>query len=113
MRYTSIGIYICSYNYYDLFFEGFCFAASKSKIPAGTYTLVVSTYEANQIGNFLLTVASSVEVERPVIIPAEGEGMCTRKVTGSWSFNEGTAVGCSNYGYFKFDLHKIIDVIDS
>ncbi|KAG5189782.1 hypothetical protein JKP88DRAFT_197520 [Tribonema minus] len=76
---------------------GFCFAASPTPLPAGTYTVIVSTYEGGQQGGFILTAAASTVLQKPALVPAEGEGMWSRVVTGAWSEACGTAVGCCNY----------------
>jgi hypothetical protein len=69
-------------------------------LPAGAYIAVVSTFTAGQLGGFVLTVASAAALGlgQPLLLPAEGAGMWTRRVAGEWSRGAGTAVGCTNYG---------------
>ena len=50
---------------------------------AGTYTLPVSAFEARQHGQFTLSVESTLPVSL-VTIPAEGAGMYSRTISGTW-----------------------------
>jgi calpain-7 len=50
---------------------------------AGTYTLVVSSFEPRQTGTYLLEVESTAPVSITPIA-AEGAGMFSRVVEGIW-----------------------------
>lgn len=77
---------------------GFAYCSSREPIKAGTYTLIASTFKADQIGSFTLTVSSSSALLECKEIPVEGLGMACQRIKGSWSLGRGTAVGCSNHG---------------
>jgi calpain-7 len=82
----------------DSYRRGFCYVASKTPVPPGMYTLIVSTYKPNQTGAFVLTVASDIPLQQFAAIPAEGSDMYCQNIKGEWSIAKQTAVGCSNYG---------------
>ncbi|TXT11061.1 hypothetical protein VHUM_01812 [Vanrija humicola] len=52
-------------------------------VKAGDYTLLVSSYERDQLGSFTFTVESSSPVQ-VTPIPQEGAGMYSRAVSGNW-----------------------------
>jgi calpain-7 len=52
-------------------------------LAADAYTLVVSTFSAGQVGDYELTVRSSLPLE-VAPVPAEGAGMYSRKAKGEW-----------------------------
>ncbi|ORX43693.1 cysteine proteinase [Hesseltinella vesiculosa] len=62
--------------------HGFCYY-EKDAIPAGEYTLVASTFEAELVGEFDLTVASNISLDVEPI-PSEGAGMFPKVLTGEW-----------------------------
>lgn len=53
--------------------RGCCVAESKEQVPAGSYTIICSTYEAGQLSDFVLRVDSSMPTQT-VLLPREGAG---------------------------------------
>lgn len=51
---------------------------------AGTYTLVVSSYQPGHLGSFKLSIRSSMPLN-VTSIPAEGAGLFSRKFEGAWT----------------------------
>ncbi|WWC60071.1 uncharacterized protein I303_102634 [Kwoniella dejecticola CBS 10117] len=68
------------------------------QIDAGTYTLIVSSYEPNHTGSYMLSVESTSPV-CVTSIPAEGAGMYSRVVHGAW--NEKNAGGRPSSGRYE------------
>jgi calpain-7 len=52
-------------------------------VKPGVYTLVVSTFEGGQIGDFTIRFESD-QVSQMSLLPAEGAGMFAQKIRGSW-----------------------------
>ncbi|CAM9614233.1 unnamed protein product [Discosporangium mesarthrocarpum] len=75
--------------------QGFCYL--EGELPAGAYTIVVSTYKARQMGGFVLKVSTSSPPQRLSSIPPEGDGMDKQVIQGWWREDDGSAAGCSNY----------------
>ncbi|GAA5922691.1 Rim13p [Sporobolomyces koalae] len=57
--------------------------AQADTLRPGTYTLVVSSFQAGHQGNFDIAVHSSLPLQLAPI-PSEGAGMYSRKVDGAW-----------------------------
>ncbi|KAF9420194.1 calpain 7, partial [Entomortierella beljakovae] len=62
--------------------HGFCYCEAPDLRP-GQYTVVVSTYEPNQVGAYKLTMQSHVELALTPI-PVEGAGMFKKILKGEW-----------------------------
>lgn len=73
---------------------------SQDNLGAGSYTVIVSTFEPNKLGSFTLIVGSDAGTPSLSRIAAEGEGMIKRRVAGAWRTADRTAAGCSNHGHF-------------
>ena len=69
------------------------------KLEPGTYTLVASTFDAGQIGPFILTIASSLPLTSLKSVPAEGDGMESKVLKGKFEAGS-TAAGCHNHGQY-------------
>ncbi len=79
--------------------QGFCYAAAAAPTEPGTYTLVVSTYEAGLKGNFLVNFhgeGGEGAVQTSVLLP-EGDGMLCTVLTGAWQGK--LTGGCSPPAY--------------
>lgn len=55
-----------------------------SNMRAGTYTIIVSTFDADKQGSFTLTLESDADFKLQAI-PAEGAGMRRRLIEGYWT----------------------------
>lgn len=53
-------------------------------VAAGTYTVIVSTFEPGATAAYTLNVESSSPVSLESV-PAEGAGMFSRTINGAWS----------------------------
>ncbi|KAF9400881.1 calpain 7 [Mortierella sp. AD011] len=62
--------------------HGFCYCEATDLRP-GQYTVVVSTFEPNQIGKYKLTMQSHIELSLTPI-PVEGAGMFKKVLKGEW-----------------------------
>ncbi|CAJ0914501.1 14272_t:CDS:10 [Entrophospora sp. SA101] len=62
--------------------QGFCYC-EVDDVKYGDYTIVVSAYTPNDIGEFTLTVASNVEF-KVTSIPNEGAGLFKEVIKGQW-----------------------------
>jgi calpain-7 len=64
---------------------GFCFAATEA-LDVGTYTVIVSTYNANSLGAFRLNIHAPAPLQLARPIPPEGDTMQrqVRPWTRSW-----------------------------
>ncbi|CAG8715755.1 6190_t:CDS:2, partial [Racocetra persica] len=71
---------------------GFCYCEMEDILP-GDYTIVISTFEAGLVGDYVLTVASNVKFNLNSI-PLEGAGLFRRAIHGEWSGVN--AMGCVN-----------------
>ena len=99
--------------------EGFCYAETKRPIPAGKYTLIVSTLKSNQHGPYLMFVETAADCVSSSLrkIPAEGHGKRRMVLHGRWSSATGTAAGCANYGRYsnnprhRLTLHSAAHVL--
>ncbi|CEH17275.1 Cytosolic Ca2-dependent cysteine protease (calpain), large subunit (EF-Hand protein superfamily) [Ceraceosorus bombacis] len=60
-------------------------AVLQASVQAGSYTLVLQTFEPGQEGSFMLNVQSSIPYLVLEQIPPEGAGMYTRCCRGSWN----------------------------
>ncbi|CAM9123398.1 unnamed protein product [Ectocarpus sp. 12 AP-2014] len=79
--------------------QGFCYA--EGILPAGTYTVIFSTYKPGQVAGFVAKLCTTSPVRPPTRIPQEGEGMASKQVVhGRWRQDDGTAAGCSNFGRY-------------
>ncbi|KAG0229724.1 calpain 7 [Mortierella sp. GBA43] len=54
------------------------------ELKAGTYTVIVSTYDPGIIGRYTLTMESQIKLALTPI-PAEGAGMFKKKIEGRWA----------------------------
>eukprot|EP00904_Undaria_pinnatifida_P013645 jgi/Undpi1/9410/HiC_scaffold_27.g11867.m1 len=86
---------------------GFCYA--EDVLPAGTYTMVISTYKPDKVGGFFLELATSSPVRLPMRIPAEGEGMSKQVILGRWREDDGSAAGCGNFGRYLENPRYVIN----
>ncbi|KZT05397.1 cysteine proteinase, partial [Laetiporus sulphureus 93-53] len=66
------------------------YARAYGDVPAGDYTLIISTFEPQQLGEFKIQVESAYPVEI-TSIPQEGAGMFSRVLRDAWT--AGTAGG--------------------
>ncbi|CAN0358549.1 unnamed protein product, partial [Ectocarpus fasciculatus] len=87
--------------------QGFCYA--ENVLPAGTYTVIFSTYKPGQVAGFVAKLCTTSPVRPPTRIPQEGEGMASKQasymsalyvVHGRWRQDDGTAAGCGNFGRY-------------
>ncbi|CAN0179771.1 unnamed protein product [Ectocarpus sp. 6 AP-2014] len=79
--------------------QGFCYA--ENVLPAGTYTVIFSTYNPGQVAGFVAKLCTTSPVRPPTRIPQEGEGMASKQVVrGRWRQDDGTAAGCGNFGRY-------------
>ncbi|OAD66727.1 calpain-like protease PalB/Rim13 [Phycomyces blakesleeanus NRRL 1555(-)] len=80
---------------------------SRQCIP-GSYTVVASTFEADLIGKFILTVASLVPLTVDPI-PAEGAGMFRKIIHGEWirGYN---AMGCVAHNNYSKNPRYLLDI---
>ncbi|KAG0050586.1 calpain 7 [Gryganskiella cystojenkinii] len=62
--------------------HGFCYCEATDLRP-GQYTVVVSTFEPNQIGKYKLTIQSHIDLPL-TSIPVEGAGMFKKTLKGEW-----------------------------
>ncbi|KAF9354122.1 calpain 7 [Mortierella sp. AD094] len=62
--------------------HGFCYCEATDLRP-GQYTVVVSTFDPNQIGKYKLTMQSHIELSLTPI-PVEGAGMFKKVLKGEW-----------------------------
>ncbi|KAH7925291.1 cysteine proteinase [Leucogyrophana mollusca] len=77
-----------------------------TSLLAGDYTVIVSTFEPNQLGLFSVRVESERRFELKAI-PQEGAGMYNRVVRGEWDAD--TAAGGPSYGRYRFNpLYEIV-----
>ncbi|EKD04298.1 hypothetical protein A1Q2_01329 [Trichosporon asahii var. asahii CBS 8904] len=79
-----------------------------SDVDAGTYTVLVSSYEQDDTGPFTLCVESSSPISLSPI-PAEGAGMFSRSVSGKW--DETTAGGRPSGN--QYDRNPHVEVVFS
>ncbi|KAG9087468.1 cysteine protease [Ceratobasidium sp. UAMH 11750] len=61
----------------------FGLACVEGEVQAGNYTLVVSSFEAGQVGDYALRVECDARIEISQL-PAEGAGMFQKIVKGAW-----------------------------
>ena len=90
---------------------GFCYVETTSIVAPGEYTIVVSTWEPNQVGPFFLYVETSLNNSsfKMYKIPSEGHGKRKLSLRSSWSHAAGTAVGCANHGRYESNpKHRLI-----
>lgn len=64
-------------------FLNICRLLTSLNRAAGSYTLVVSSFQPQHLADFSLSLASSIPLE-VMPIPAEGAGMYTRQAKGAW-----------------------------
>lgn len=62
---------------------GHGFVRLDQQLPVGDYTVILSTFQPNQLGSFSLEVQSSLPCNLTAI-PQEDAGMYTRTVLGAW-----------------------------
>ncbi|KAF9427135.1 calpain 7 [Podila epigama] len=62
--------------------HGFCFCEANDLRP-GQYTVVVSTFDPGQIGKYMLTLQSHIDLTMTPI-PSEGAGMFKKILRGEW-----------------------------
>ncbi|KZT69626.1 cysteine proteinase, partial [Daedalea quercina L-15889] len=63
---------------------GFGYAHATRDLPVGDYTLILSTFEPQQLGSFKLRVESQLPIDLTPI-PQEGAGMFKRVCEGAWT----------------------------
>eukprot|EP00752_Nemacystus_decipiens_P002304 g2180.t1 len=79
--------------------QGFCYC--EGVLPAGTYTIIFSTYRPGQVGKFAVKLCTTSPVRVPSRIPHEGEGMASKQlIHGRWKEADGSAAGCGNFGRY-------------
>ncbi|GBE80774.1 Calpain-like protease palB/RIM13 [Sparassis crispa] len=74
------------------------YAQGTSDLPVGDYTLIVSTFEPQQLGKFSLKVESSHRIELTPI-PQEGAGMFNKVIHGAWTVE--TAAGSPSFNQYS------------
>lgn len=87
--------------------HGFCYCELQN-IKSGEYTVVASTFEADLIGKFILTVASSIAVQAEPI-PSEGAGMFKKVLHGEWIIGY-SAMGCPSYGNYGKNPRYLLEI---
>ncbi|KAK3814530.1 MAG: hypothetical protein JOS17DRAFT_722698 [Linnemannia elongata] len=78
--------------------HGFCYCEASDLRP-GQYTVVVSTFEPNQIGKYKLTLQSHIDLSLTPI-PIEGAGMFKKILRGEWVLGV-SAMGWHHHQSFK------------
>ncbi|KAJ7603725.1 hypothetical protein B0H17DRAFT_1222383 [Mycena rosella] len=73
----------------------------------GDYTVILSAFEANQMGSFSLEVESSLSFDLKAI-PQEGAGMYTKTIRGAW--NSQNAMGGPSFKQYSQNPIYEIDV---
>ncbi|CUS08155.1 unnamed protein product [Tuber aestivum] len=61
-----------------------CAYAETASLQKGTYTIVASTFEPGQIGDFTLTVASTISHATVTELPSESAGKLRKDLQGVW-----------------------------
>ncbi|KAF1798666.1 hypothetical protein V8B55DRAFT_1523513 [Mucor lusitanicus] len=87
--------------------HGFCYCELPD-IKPGDYTVVASTFEAELLGKFILTVASMVDVQVEAI-PAEGAGMFKKVLHGEWIIGY-SAMGCPSFGNYGKNPRYLLEI---
>ncbi|CAO3607815.1 unnamed protein product [Cunninghamella echinulata] len=87
--------------------HGFCYCDLET-IKAGDYTVVASTFEADLIGQFVLTAASNIPITIEPI-PAEGAGMFRKIINGEW-ISGYSAMGCPSYENYGKNPRYLLEV---
>ncbi|KXS19717.1 cysteine proteinase, partial [Gonapodya prolifera JEL478] len=77
--------------------HGFCYF-NVIGIQPGEYTVIVSTFDANRLGAYFLTVSSTNNFQLR-LLPEEGAGMIKTVIRGEW-IKDTTAMGCFHYKQF-------------
>ncbi|KAJ7642920.1 hypothetical protein B0H17DRAFT_462889 [Mycena rosella] len=76
-------------------------------LQVGDYTVILSAFEANQMGSFSLEVESSLSFDLKAI-PQEGAGMYTKTIRGAW--NSQNAMGGPSFKQYSQNPIYEIDV---
>ncbi|KAH7055137.1 hypothetical protein BKA57DRAFT_245153 [Linnemannia elongata] len=79
--------------------HGFCYCEANDLRP-GQYTVVVSTFEPNQIGKYKLTLQSHIDLSLTPI-PIEGAGMFKKILRGEWVLGV-SAMGWHHHQSFSY-----------
>ncbi|KAI8099416.1 uncharacterized protein BX664DRAFT_321198 [Halteromyces radiatus] len=87
--------------------HGFCYCEMET-IKPGVYTVVASTFEADLIGEFVLTASSNIPLTIETI-PAEGAGMFRKIINGEWILGY-SAMGCPSYGSYGKNPRYLLEV---
>ncbi|KAF7730256.1 calpain 7 [Apophysomyces ossiformis] len=87
--------------------HGFCYCELQNISP-GDYTIVASTYEADLLGQFILTVASNIQLNIEPI-PTEGAGMFRKVIHGEWIVGY-SAMGCPSYGNYGKNPRYLLEI---
>ncbi|KAG0164986.1 calpain 7, partial [Apophysomyces sp. BC1015] len=87
--------------------HGFCYCELQNINP-GDYTIVASTYEADLLGQFILTVASNLGLQVEPI-PTEGAGMFRKVLHGEW-ISGYSAMGCPSYGNYGKNPRYLLEI---
>src|SRR5205807_3351031 len=61
-----------------------CAHAETASLQKGIYTIVASTFEPGQIGDFTLTVASTISRTAVTQLPSESAGKLRKDLQGIW-----------------------------
>ncbi|CAO3624578.1 unnamed protein product [Cunninghamella blakesleeana] len=87
--------------------HGFCYFDLET-IKGGDYTVIASTFEADLIGQFVLTAASNIPLTIEPI-PAEGAGMFRKILNGEW-ISGYSAMGCPSYDNYGKNPRYLLEV---
>ncbi|KAI8339399.1 hypothetical protein BC941DRAFT_420385 [Chlamydoabsidia padenii] len=88
---------------------GFCYCNLET-IKDGVYTVVASTFEANMIGEFVLTAASDIPLTIEPI-PSEGAGRFRKIINSEWVPGY-SAMGCPLYGGYGRNPRYLLEVTE-
>lgn len=94
------------------------------RLQAGDYTVVLSAYTQESVGNFALTFATSAGAEGGAPrhakkyfsvseVPAEGHGLRRLSLAGAWADSDQSAAGCVNFGSYHSNPIYVLHVSEA